>query len=46
MEGTYHIEELTTSRLRVPIEKEGTYKHPDTGQQFDGKVKATLYFAR
>lgn len=46
MEGTYNVEELTTSRLRVSIEKEGTYKHPDTGQQFDGKVKATLYFEK
>lgn len=46
MEGTYNVEELTTSRLRVSIEKEGTYKHPDTGQEFDGKVKATLYFDR
>lgn len=46
MEGTYHVEELTTSRLRVSIEKEGTYEHPDTGEQFDGKVKATLYFEK
>jgi hypothetical protein len=46
MGGVYEVEELTTSRLRVSIEKEGTYEHPDTGQKFDGKVKATLYFDR
>jgi hypothetical protein len=46
MSGTYNIEELTTTRLRASIEKEGTYDHPDTGQRFDGKVKATLYFDR
>lgn len=46
MDGTYHVEELTTPRLRVSIEKEGTYVHPDTGEQFNGTVKATLYFDR
>lgn len=46
MEGLYNVEELTTSRLRVSIEKEGSFEHPDTGRQFDGKVKATLYFDR
>ena len=44
--GTYLIEELSQANLRASIEKQGTYKHPDTGQEFEGKVKATLYFDR
>ena len=46
LDGTYHVEELTQSALRIRIEKEGEYTHPDTGQEFDGKVEATLYFDR
>lgn len=44
--GTYKINELTSSELEAEIEKEGSYTHPDTGQQFDGKVTATLFFTR
>jgi hypothetical protein len=46
MAGTYHIEALTPTELRASIEKNGTFKQPDTGQEFNGKVKATLYFDR
>lgn len=44
LSGTYQINELTNTRLELEIEKEGSYTHPDTGQEFDGKVTATLYF--
>lgn len=46
LSGTYKIEELTETNLRATIEKEGSYKHPDTGQEFEGKVEATLHFGR
>jgi hypothetical protein len=46
MGGTYTVETLTQSSLSAFIEKEGTFKHPDTGQEFDGKVKATLFLDR
>jgi hypothetical protein len=46
LSGTYHINQLTSSALQAEIEKEGSYTHPDTGQQFDGKVTATLYFSK
>lgn len=46
LSGTYQITELTNSALTAEIEKEGSYTHPDTGQQFDGKVTATLFFTR
>jgi hypothetical protein len=46
LSGTYQINELTSSSLQTEIEKEGSYTHPDTGQQFDGKVTATLYFRK
>ena len=46
LSGTYRITELTTTDLSAEIEKEGSYTHPDTGQQFDGKVTATLFFTR
>lgn len=46
MAGTYHVESLTQTNLSASIEKDGTFKHPDTGQQFNGKVKATLYLNR
>jgi hypothetical protein len=46
MGGTYTVETLTQSNLQAFIEKEGTFKYPDTGQEFNGKVKATLFFDR
>lgn len=46
LDGTYAVEELTNSHLRVSIEKDGNYEHPDTGQKFDGTIKATLFFNR
>jgi uncharacterized protein (TIGR03066 family) len=46
LSGTSTINELTSTELEAEIEKEGTYTHPDTGQQFDGKVTATLFFTR
>ena len=46
MSGTYLLNELTTSSLEGETEKEGSYTHPDTGQQFDGKVTATLFFSK
>ena len=44
LSGTYQINVLTNTNLEAKIEKEGHYKHPDTGQEFDGKVTATLFF--
>ena len=44
--GVYTVRELTNSDLSAEIEKDGSYTHPDTGQQFDGKVIATLNFTR
>ncbi|HEY0656816.1 MAG TPA: lipocalin family protein [Chryseosolibacter sp.] len=46
MSGTYTIKELTNTTLQAETEREGSYTHPDTGQQFDGKVTATLVFTR
>lgn len=46
LEGTYDVEELSRSKLRVSIEKEGNFEHPDTGQKIDGTVEATLFFDR
>lgn len=46
LSGTFDVEELTRTKLRASREEEGTFEHPDTGQQFDGKVKAILYFDR
>jgi hypothetical protein len=46
MGGTYTVETLTQSNLSAFIEKDGKFKHPDTGQEFDGKVKATLFLNR
>lgn len=44
MSGTYTIKELSASRLKIFIEKEGSFEDPDTGYIFDATVKATLYF--
>ncbi len=46
LSGTYTIEELTASKLRLFIEKDGTYTDPDSGTDIDGTIKATLYFDR
>lgn len=43
---TYTVRELSTERLTLYLEKEGTFDDPDTGQGFSGSVKATLYFTR
>ena len=44
LSGTYKLNQLTETNLQGEIEKEGHYTHPDTGQEFDGKVTATLFF--
>ena len=44
MSGTYTIQELNGSRLKLFIEKEGSFEDPDSGLVFDATVKATLYF--
>jgi hypothetical protein len=44
MSGTYTIQELNASRLKLFIEKETSFEDPDTGMVFDATVKATLYF--
>lgn len=46
MSGTYTITELTNTSLSAETEREGSYTHPDTGQQFNGKVTATFSFTR
>jgi hypothetical protein len=44
MSGTYTIKEHNGSKLKLYIEKEGSFEDPDTGIVFDATVKATLYF--
>jgi hypothetical protein len=44
MSGTYTIQELNPSRLKLYIEKETSFEDPDTGMVFEATVKATLYF--
>lgn len=44
MSGTYTIQELSNSKLKLYIEKEGSFEDPDTGLVFDATIKATLYF--
>lgn len=44
--GTYTIRELSETKLRIFVEKDGTYTDPDSGIDIDGTVKATLYFER
>jgi hypothetical protein len=46
LSGVYNVKTLTSTSLEAEIEKEGSYTHPDTGQEFDGKVTATLFFSR
>jgi hypothetical protein len=42
----YTVKELTATKLTLFLEKDGTYQDPETGNNFSGKVKATLYFNR
>ena len=44
LSGTYTIKELTSTKLVLFIEKDGTYTDPGSGLDIDGTVKATLYF--
>lgn len=44
LSGTYTIQELSGTKLRLYIEKEQTFEDPDSGMEFDAKIKATLYF--
>lgn len=44
--GTYTIKELTQSRLKIYIEKEAYFYDEESGIEFEGLVKATLYFNR
>ena len=44
--GTYHVEELTDSNLRIVITKDGEYTDPDSNQTVHGEVEATLYFKK
>lgn len=44
MSGTYTIQEHNGSKLKLYIEKEGSFEDPDTGFVFDATIKATLYF--
>ena len=46
MSGTYTIQELSNSKLKLYTEKEGEFEDPDTGLFFDATVKATLYFTK
>jgi hypothetical protein len=43
---SYTIKELTRSRLKIYIEKETLFYDDETGTQFVGFLKATLYFNR
>jgi len=44
--GTYTIKELTSTRLKLYIEKDAILTDDDSGLDFLGHVKATLYFDR
>jgi hypothetical protein len=44
--GTYTIKELNSSRLKIYIEKETLFYDDESGTQFTGFLKATLYFNR
>jgi hypothetical protein len=44
--GVYTLQELTNTTLSAETTREGSYTHPDTGQQFDGEVTATLNFSK
>jgi hypothetical protein len=42
----YTVKELTDSKLTLFLEKDGTYQDPESGNNFSGTVRATLYFNR
>ncbi|WP_333820200.1 hypothetical protein [Ohtaekwangia sp.] len=42
--GNYTVKERTDTKLTLYVEKEETYKDPDTGAQITGTVQATFYF--
>ena len=46
MSGTYTIQEISGSKLKLYIEKEETFEDPDTGVEMDATIKATLYFTK
>jgi hypothetical protein len=46
LSGTYTIQELSQTKLRLYIEREGTFEDPESGMEFEATVKATLYFDR
>lgn len=46
LSGTYTIQELSSTRLRLYIEKEQTFEDEDSGMEFDAHIKATLHFSK
>lgn len=44
--GTYIIQELSQTKLRIYIEKEQTFEDDDSGLEVEGLLKATLHFNR
>jgi hypothetical protein len=44
LSGTYTIKELTSTKLTLYIEKNGSVKDPNSGVNLTGTVKTTLYF--
>ena len=46
MTGTYIIQELNSSRLKIHIEKETILYDEETGMEYPAELKATLYFDR
>lgn len=46
MTGTYIIQELNSSRLKIYIEKETLIYDDESGMEFLADIKATLYFNR
>lgn len=44
MSGLYIIKELNNSKLKIYLEKETTFYDDDTQTEFEGVIKATLYF--
>jgi hypothetical protein len=44
MSGVYTIKDISSSNLKIYIEKETVLTDPDSGQDFDANIKATLYF--
>lgn len=46
MSGTYIIQELNNSKLKIYIEKETLIYDDESGMEFLAEIKATLYFNR